>query len=153
MHPLDIHRPALPPKQHVNTAIAIAHAGLGNFLDPVPERRLVASDRPIAVRLAIEPENRAATPLTHPITVLRPMDDLPKSARRYTFFARTSWSMALSSDRSATSRFSFWFSSSSWRILRSSDRPRPPYSCFQLMGWTALPPRSIVVKPEVEGEK
>lgn len=74
----------------MNMAIAIAHARRGNLLDPVPERRLVASDRPITVRLAIEPENSAATPFTHPITVLHPMDDLAKPARRYTFFARTS---------------------------------------------------------------
>lgn len=66
----------------MDTAVAIAHTRRRDLLDPAPERRLVASDRPIAVRFAIEPENRAAAVLTDLVTILHPMDDLAQSARR-----------------------------------------------------------------------
>jgi hypothetical protein len=80
--------------------------------------------------LAIETENRSRT-----VSSLN--NDPAPNGRSHDveqalhFFARTSWGIALSSDRSATSRFSSWFSSSNCCILRSSDGASPPCSCFQ----------------------
>ena len=45
----------------------------------------------------------------------------------HTFFDRTSRSIALSSDRPATSRFRLAFSSSIWRSFLTSDGIIPPY--------------------------
>jgi hypothetical protein len=38
---LDVDGPAFAPKEHVNPSIAVAHARLGDLLDPLTERGMV----------------------------------------------------------------------------------------------------------------
>ncbi|GGE02493.1 hypothetical protein GCM10011390_21710 [Aureimonas endophytica] len=57
---------------------------------------------------------------------------LAPASRPQSFFESTSCSIVLSSDRSATSRFSFAFSSSIWRSFLTSDGIIPPYRLRQL---------------------
>src|SRR5215813_11945816 len=59
-------------------------------------------------------------------------DSLSLGSGPYHFFARSSFSAALSSIDSANSFFSLRFSSSSIRSRLTSDTSRPPYLLFQL---------------------
>jgi len=111
--PLRIHIPALPLQQHMDTPIAVTHARLADLLDPLPEGGLIAApgcvgvERPIDLQSRAGPSYRDLPGRSHLIHQPAP------TIRPQSFFASTSCSIALSRERSATSRFSFAFSSSS----------------------------------------
>ncbi len=81
-NPLAVDVPAFASEQHMETAIAVARARFCDLLDPAPQWRLIASDRPVVVHLAIEPEHGAAAPFTDPIAILHPVDDPTQPTRR-----------------------------------------------------------------------
>ncbi|QDT24805.1 hypothetical protein Enr10x_00970 [Gimesia panareensis] len=79
--------------------------------------------------------SRSRAPGRHAVHCLRSKPAVPASEyddeRASRLFLRTSWSMLLSSLRSATSCLSFRFSSSNCFSLRTSAPPRPAYFFFQ----------------------
>lgn len=104
-----IDRQTIPPQQDVNAA----HPCLANTFDPVLEIRLVATLRLVNIQCAIDSKGRTGPPDRDFPVAAQPVDKFAFAARPQSFFARTSWSIALSKDRSATIRFNLLFSSSS----------------------------------------
>lgn len=125
INPLGIDRPAVTPQKHVNAPVAVADAGLADLLDPMLELGLRAAPRPVDIERSVDAQGRAGTPDRHLPLAAHPVDKLPLHRRPQSFFASTSCSIALSRDRSATSRFSLVFSSSSCRSRFISDGIRP----------------------------
>jgi hypothetical protein len=110
----DIDRPAISPQQHVDAPATVAHPGLADAFDAMLEVGLVAALRLVDVKCTINLEGRAGTPDRYlPVTAQQLVDKFALAARLQSFFERTSCSIALSKDRSATIRFNFAFSSSS----------------------------------------
>src|SRR3546814_8820823 len=68
------------------------------------------------------------------------LDSLPLSGGPHQFFAATSFSTALSSMASASSRLSRAFSSSSTFSLRACDTSMPPYLAFHAYSVALLMP-------------
>src|SRR5215218_1614177 len=122
----------LASKQDMNTPIAIAYARLANLPDPLFEMGLSGAPRLVMVggRFDLEhatcPSDRNV-PLTSHLVDQLALPDRPQSFRRI-----ASCNISLSSDRSATIRFSLLFSSSSCFSRRISVGSRPSYFFFQL---------------------
>lgn len=85
----------------------------------------VMDTRPIRLDHAARP------PLAHPQHPPKMRDRFSPARGRHHFFDRGSFSPALSSMASTSSRFSFAFSSSSARSRFASEISRPPYFAFQ----------------------
>src|SRR6185436_13114548 len=96
--PMLAHIPAFPVHHH---AQALPQHGQGVTPALVPEAR------------ATESRSSGRPPLAHLVAPHQVVHHLPLLDGLQNFFETTSCSMALSSDRSATSRFSFTFSSRS----------------------------------------
>ena len=116
----------------MDAAIAVAHARLGNLPDPFLEVGLIYSLATIVVARSFRPERSASTPDADLPSAANIIDQLAPPIRPQSFRETTSCSIALSSERSATRRFSFAFSSSSWRNRFISDGIRPAYFFRQL---------------------
>src|SRR6516165_3495012 len=91
-----------------------------------------SSVRSIADHLAIGDNEAAGPPLAHLQHATQMSDSISLGSGPYHFFARSSFSAALSSIDSANSFFSLRFSSSSIRSRLASDTSMPPYLLFQL---------------------
>ena len=74
-------------------------------------RGIVAASRAVSDARPVRADDRARPPLAHPQAVPEMRDRLAPGGRRYHFFASRSFSPALSSIASASSRFSNRFSS------------------------------------------
>src|SRR5262249_16441911 len=87
---------------------------------------------PTRVRRAAGGNGGSGPPLAHLQHATQMSDSISLGSGPYHFFARSSFSAALSSIDSANSFFSLRFSSSSIRSRLTSDTSRPPYLLFQL---------------------
>ena len=116
----------------MNASIAIAHARLADALDPLLEIGLIASLRLVDVERAVDPQGRAGSPDRYLPFAAQFVDKFAFASRPQNFFDRTSCNIAVSSDKSATIRFSLVFSSSSCRSRRISEGIRPAYFLRQL---------------------
>ena len=130
-HALPIHQPAFAAQQHPNPLIPKPWPRVGQIANPQPQRR---SD-PWPTRSIPRRSTELRQP-TGPRTAdlegaLKPAGQLPAACGPQAFFRSASDSMCLSSERSATRRFSRAFSSSSCRSRRSSLTPRCAYFFFQ----------------------
>jgi hypothetical protein len=120
--------PSATPQQHVNAPIAIAHPRFRDLLDPLPKLCLLGSPTTVVIGRSLYWQGAASSTNVH--LPFRPyvVDHRPLPGRLHIFRRMTSCSIALSSDRSATSFFSLAFSSSSWRSRFTSDGSKPPYT-------------------------
>ncbi len=127
-----IDRPSVTSEQDMNTAIAVAHPCLADVPDLQLQLGLLAAPGLVDIQRPIDLQHRTCAP-DRDLPVRRDrVDKLALAGRPQSFFDSTSWSMALSSDRSATIRFSLAFSSSSWRRRFISDGISPAYFLRQL---------------------
>lgn len=124
--------PAFPAKHHVHAGRTIMHPHFRDLLDAHLQRALIPRDRFVTVDRAGQLQQCAGLPLARAETLHQVRDQITAPGRLQSFFDSTSCSMALSSDRSATSRLSFAFSSSSCFSRRSSEGDSPPYFVRQL---------------------
>ena len=111
--PLRVHRPAVTLQQDMHAPISVTDTGLANLLDAIPEVSLAAALRLVDIERSIDPERGAGTPRRNLPIAPHLVHQFALAGRLQNFFERTSCNMALSSDRSATIRFSLAFSSSS----------------------------------------
>ncbi len=132
LHALVIHPPALPPQQCRDPAIAIATILTGQFHNPFHQPRLVVWHMRLTPLCGSRlTQNPACPPFRDPELLSNLVDHLASPRRAQKFGYAASFRIALSRDRSATTRFSRAFSfSSSFRRLAWSVR-RPPYSFRQ----------------------
>lgn len=115
----------------MNAAISIAHTYVCDFLDPHCQQRLVLCDGLVIVdRLG----SCRTAQVWRKLVPKRPIRSSTSERLRegLVAFLSTSWSMALSSDRSATKWLSLAFSSSSCRSRCSSGGPNLLYFLRQL---------------------
>src|SRR5215470_19914194 len=122
---LVIDGPALSAKQDVQAPIAEARARRGQLPQPHPQRGQVPPLRAVVEGRAIALDDVARSPCGYPKRRYQIARHLAPPGGPQAFFWRTSWSMALSSVRSATTCFSRRFSSSSCLTRRSSATPIP----------------------------
>ena len=111
----------------MDPAIAVAHARLGDLLHPLLQVGLIGTATTVVVARSFRPKHAASPSDTDGPDAPDIVDELASPIRPQSFRETTSCSIALSSERSATSRFSFAFSSSSWRSRRISDGISPAY--------------------------
>ena len=130
--PLRMDRPAIPLQQNMNPTIAVADPGLADLLDPVFEVSLLAPLGLVDVKRPIDPQRPAGAPRRNFPVAPHAIHKLALARRFQSFFCKTSWSIALSSDRSATIRLSFAFYSSSCRSRFISVGNSPAYFFRQL---------------------
>ena len=129
---LPIHHPAFSTQEHPDAQEPESRPGVRELADPHPQRGLVLRAaaaiprRPTELRQMTGPH--AADGEGH----LDPAGQLAALCGPQTFFRSASDRMCLSSERSATRRFSRPFSSSSDRSRRSSLTPRCAYFFFQM---------------------
>lgn len=117
--------PAFALMQHMQAAIAVAHARLNQFIQAKPERRLRVAHGSMALESPSETA-RLTRPTLRNRTSLAEMPNHFATTNGLHFnFRRASCSMILSRIRSAISRFSFEFSSSSCFCRRISATPIP----------------------------
>src|SRR3954468_20121236 len=125
-------RTALTSEQDMDASIAIAHTRLTNLSDPLFEMGLSGATRLVVIGGGIDLEHATRpadrnVPLTSHLINQLALPDRPQSFRRM-----ASCSISLSSDKSATIRFSLLFSSSSCFSRRISLGSSPSYFFFQL---------------------
>lgn len=129
---LAIEQPALAPQQRMEAPIAKSAAEMLQLAQPLAQRRIIQTLRSVAHAGAVYPKDAAGLPLTHPEHRLQMQYGHPTGSGPRHFFASRSFSAALSSMASASSRLSFAFSPSSARIRFASKTSSPPYLAFQL---------------------
>src|SRR5262245_13457873 len=132
VHALAVNHPSLPTQHDVNALVAVAHARGGDLLDAQAQWRLIGRHRAIVVQRTRNHHGTArlgdARAVLHPQVI----DQLAFARGPQAFRLSTSCNIALSSERSATRRFSFAFSSSSCFSRRSSEGPSPEYFFFHV---------------------
>src|SRR3569832_2275306 len=116
----------------MHTAISVVHTCGCDLLDAHDERCCITRPRLIRIQRACHSKQRAGLAYACFISVTQFIKQQPLAGRLQSFFVSSSCSMALSSDRSATSFLSLVFSSSNCLSRLTSDGPRPPYFFFQL---------------------
>ena len=119
IHPLRVHIPALPPEQHMDTPIAVMHPRLGDLPHPLLQVGLIRTATTIVVARSLRTKHTARPPDADLPGAPNIIDELAPPIRPQSFRETTSCNIALSSERSATSRVSLPFSSSSCRSRRS----------------------------------
>src|SRR5262245_44978155 len=105
---------------------------MGQRPQPSPQLCIVRSARMISHRHPHTPDDPARPPLAHIERRTQVSDRLTLDGGRHHFFARRSFSAALSSMASASSFFSLAFSPSSPSRRLASETSSPPYLAFQL---------------------
>ena len=111
----------------MNPTIAVTHARLGDLPHPLLQLGLISATTTIVVARSFRSKHTARPPDADLPGVPNIIDELAPPIRPQSFRETTSCNIALSSDRSATSRLSLLFSSSSWRSRRISDGISPAY--------------------------
>lgn len=114
-------------KQNVKPSISIPRPILGKLLEPHPHVSIFSWMRPVSNGRTPLIKKPARVAFTHVKLRNQVFDCEAKSCRLQNFFATTSWSICLSSIRSATRRFNLAISSSCCLSLRSSVTPSPAY--------------------------
>src|SRR5690606_37390494 len=127
---LVVHQPAFSPEEYMEPLIAPAHAHSCKFLEPTTQCIPALPLALVANARAICPKDLARSTLAQTVCLPRPRHHRPHLKWALPFFRSASCKMLLSSERSATSCFSFRFSSLSCFSSRSSETPRPPYFFF-----------------------
>lgn len=125
------HPPAFALQQDRQRAVAVAHPGERQLLQPQEQGAPVLRMRVIPVALRAQEHQPARLDLAGDERRRQPVHDRALARRPQTFFASTSWSIRLSRLRSATRRFRELFSSSNCLRRRSSLTPNPSYCFFQ----------------------
>jgi hypothetical protein len=117
-YPLAIDLPAFPAQQDPNTLIAKPGSRMREIANAEPKGRLILGPTfPIPGR-STKLSQTTGPHTTHLKCPMKPVGQFPAAGGPQTFFRSASVNMCLSSERSATSRFSRLFSSSSWRSRR-----------------------------------
>jgi hypothetical protein len=114
----------------VDTPIAEADTRFRDLPDPPTETGLVGAHRAVVVGRPDGTDDLAGATDRHLPLCARLVDELTLTIRPQSFRRTMSCSISLSSDRSATIRFSRAFSSSSCFNRRISDGIRPAYFFF-----------------------
>src|SRR5947209_6369931 len=99
----DIDRPSFTLEKHVDAPISVAHAGLGDLLDPFAEGSLPGPLRTVVIGRSIHRHGAASTANADLPGPANMIDDLTLPGRLHIFRRMTSCSISLSSERSATS--------------------------------------------------
>ena len=121
------HIPAFPVHHHEQAAVAKPHTRLREQLaQALPQHGQGVTPALVPEARATESRSSGRPPLAHLVAPHQVVHHLPLLDGLQNFFETTSCSMALSSDRSATSRFSFTFSSRSCLSSRASLGSIPP---------------------------
>jgi len=111
--PLRVHFPALALQQHRQPTIPIANATAGQLPQSHPQRFLRIAMMLVTQRCPMHRNQLRDMPLTELMGLLRPLRQFARRPGPQSFFATISCRTCRSSERSATSRFSFPFSSRS----------------------------------------
>ena len=78
---LHVDYPRLPPLQHVDAAVAVAHVGLCKFLDPPLNGSLVRTPGLVVVGGGVEADSPKGPPDRHAPVDAHPCDNLAQTAR------------------------------------------------------------------------
>src|SRR5215831_8880820 len=130
IHEVLAHGPAFASEQHPNLAIAIAHAGLSELIDPLPERGAGIPMMAIPIGGPRTAGRSAGAAFADRIRRAQILHHHPPLRGPYHCFVSTSWSMTLSTDKSATNRFNLAFSSWSCLNWRTCSDSSPAYRRF-----------------------
>lgn len=129
---LRVHGPAFTLDKNMHTPVAVAYPRLADILDLQLQLSLLATPGLVDIERAVDFQHRACTPDRNLPVRLDRVDKLALAGRPQSFLESTPCSMALSSDRSATIRFSLAFSFSSCRSRFISEGIKPAYFLRQL---------------------
>lgn len=129
---LRVYGPAFTLDEDMHTPVAVAYPRLADILDLQLQLGLLATPGLADIERPVDFQHRAYTPDRNLPVRLDHVDKLALTGRPQSFSESTSWSMALSIDRSATIRFSVAFSPSSCRSRFISDGIRPAYFLRQI---------------------
>jgi hypothetical protein len=98
---LAIHRPALASQQNMQAAVAEPPALVRKRPQPRPERGIIGTPGAVTDTAPVRRDDGARPPLAHLEARPQMRDGLPPGGGRHHFFARSSFSPALSSMASA----------------------------------------------------
>src|SRR5262245_4414225 len=129
---LVVHDETFAPQHHEKTPVTEPAALLRNRLHPLSNLAIVGTAGFVANCHAATADGFTRPPFTHPEGILQASDSFPLGRGRHHFFPTRSFSAALSSMASASSRFSRVFSSSNVFRRRASQTSIPPKRAFQL---------------------
>lgn len=129
---LRVHGPAFTLDKDMHTPVAVAYPRLADVLDLQLQLGLLTAPGLVDIQRPVDFQHRACTPDRNLPIHFQRVDKLALAGRPQSFFESTSCSMSLSSDRSATIRFSLAFSSSSCRSRFISEGIRPANFLCQL---------------------
>jgi len=118
VHKVLPHGPAFSIEEHPNLPVVVPSPRLGQLPDGLPERGAGVAMTAIAIAGPRTADSLAGAPLTDRIRRAQIAHHAPLLRGPY-HFARTSWSITLSRENSATNRFSLAFSS--WSCLNSRN--------------------------------
>src|SRR5262249_10924263 len=124
--------PTLPAKQHVHTSIAVTALCQCDLADAFAKPFGLLPPRSVRKQRARDPYQPTGAGHTHLALGHQDAYRLAPCLRAHHFRPRRSWSAALSSAASPSSRLSFAFSASSSLSRLASGTCIPPYLAFQL---------------------
>jgi hypothetical protein len=127
-----LHMAPFTTQQHPQPSIAKPSANPGQLPQSGADRRIVWLRRPVPDRTPVHRKHGTRPTLAHPMPGTEVRHRFSPRGGRQNFFVAMSFSMALSSIASASSRFSFAFSSSRTFSRHASDTSMPPYLDFHL---------------------
>jgi hypothetical protein len=127
-----VHHEALPSQEYEQPSIAEPPARMRQGPQPNTQFGIIRPARAIPHRHPYAPCHPARPPLAQIERRTQVSDSLSLGSGRHHFFARRSFSAALSSMASASSFFSLAFSLSSPFRRLASETSSPPYLAFQL---------------------
>lgn len=113
--PLMVNLPSFTLEQYVESPIAEGNTACSQFPQSQAKRELWICHASMTMCRARPVEHPKGPPFACPVQCLHLSDEFAAKGRPQSFFESTSWSICLSSVRSATRRFNRRFSSSSWR--------------------------------------
>src|SRR6188474_1039457 len=127
-----VHRKTLPSQQDMQAPVTEPPAFMRQGPQPKPQVCIIRPARAIPHRHPHATDRSARPPLAHVERTTQLSDRLSLGSGRHHFFARRSFSAALSSMTSASSFFSLAFSLSSPFRRLASETSSPPNLAFQL---------------------
>ena len=119
----------------MQASVAETAAFLGDRLHALTNAGIIRPGRLVSHGHAAAADGFTRPPFAHPVGIHQMSDSFPLPRGRHHFFPKRSFSAALSSMASASSRFSFVFSSSSDRSRLASETSIPPNLAFNCRCW------------------
>src|SRR5690606_37397822 len=124
--------PSFAAQQNMDTTIPKTNTCLTDIIDPKCSSSLIAASGFVRIMRTFNSQRTACTSDRYLPDLPHFVHKSPAAIRLQSFFDKTSCSIALSKDKSATIFFSRLFSSSSWRRRFISDGIKPAYFLRQL---------------------